>query len=172
MHVCNHAMMRMDLCSTYMCAGVHCCDMSDTSIRVSEELADELYARKGRSTSYEDYLWQLLDEVDGHGDSADRESAGEPEPPTADGFGGVLDEAREAFSDDPDARQQARVDSLRAALAAVRKSPLSKSEIQKAAYPDSEIGQNERTWFRKTVKPFLKETATYSNSDHKWHYSE
>jgi len=162
----------MDLCSTYMCAGVHCFNMVDTSIRVSEELADELYRRKGRSTSYEKYLWQLLDEVDSHDSSADREPAGEPEPATPDEFGGVLDDAREAFSDDPDARQQARVESLRAALVAVRDEPLSKSEIQAAAYPeDVEIGQNERTWFRKTVKPFLKEVAAYSNSDHKWHYS-
>lgn len=40
-------------------------DMADTTIRVSEELADELYKRKGRSTSYEDYIWQLLEEADG-----------------------------------------------------------------------------------------------------------
>ena len=39
--------------------------MSDTSIRVSDELADELYARKGRSTSYEEFIWELLAAVDG-----------------------------------------------------------------------------------------------------------
>jgi len=172
MHAYSHTTIRMLLCSTYMCPAVHNRSMADTSIRVSNELADELYERKGRSTSYEDYIWELLDEVDSHHSSADREPAVEPEPPTADDFGGVLDDAREAFADDPDARQQARVDSLRAALVAVRESPLSKSEIQAAAYPeDAEIGQNERTWFRKTVKPFLKEVATYSSSDHKWHWS-
>lgn len=165
-------MMRMLLCSTYMCAGVHTASMADTSIRVSEELADELYDRKGRSTSYEDYLWQLLDEVDSHDRSTVQGPTGEPKPPTPDEFGGVLDDAREAFADDPDARQQARVESLRAGLAAVRDEPLTKSEIQDAAYPDAEIGQNERTWFRKTVKPYLKEVAGYSNSDQKWHWSE
>lgn len=47
----------------------------DTSIRVSEELADELYQRKGRSKSYEDYIWELLEEVD----SADSPSEPSPE---------------------------------------------------------------------------------------------
>lgn len=38
--------------------------MADTTIRVSEELAEELYQRKGRSTSYEEYLWEVLEKVD------------------------------------------------------------------------------------------------------------
>ena len=46
----------------------------DTSIRVSEGLADELYQRKGRSKSYEDFIWELLEEVDSN------ESASEPSP--------------------------------------------------------------------------------------------
>lgn len=44
--------------------------MGDTSIRVSEELADELYDRKGRSTSYEEFIWELIERVDG-GDERD-----------------------------------------------------------------------------------------------------
>jgi len=36
----------------------------DTSIRVSQELAEELYQRKGRGTSYENYIWTLLDRID------------------------------------------------------------------------------------------------------------
>ena len=35
-------------------------DMSDTSIRISEELADELYDRKNRGESYEDVIWRLI----------------------------------------------------------------------------------------------------------------
>lgn len=50
--------------STYMGTDSDTPFVSDTSIRVSEELADELYQRKGRSTSYEDYIWQLLERVD------------------------------------------------------------------------------------------------------------
>lgn len=34
--------------------------MGDTSIRISEELADELYDRKSRGESYEDVIWRLI----------------------------------------------------------------------------------------------------------------
>lgn len=43
-------------------------DMSDTSIRVSEELADELHERKNRGDSYEDVIWRLLEDRDGDSD--------------------------------------------------------------------------------------------------------
>jgi predicted CopG family antitoxin len=39
-------------------------DMGDTSIRVSDELADELFDRKQRGESYEDVIWRLIEEVD------------------------------------------------------------------------------------------------------------
>lgn len=39
-------------------------DMSDTSIRVSNELADELFDRKKRGESYEDVIWRLIDQAD------------------------------------------------------------------------------------------------------------
>lgn len=38
--------------------------MSDTSIRVSEELADELHSRKNRGDSYEDVIWRLIEEAE------------------------------------------------------------------------------------------------------------
>ncbi|WP_435075941.1 antitoxin VapB family protein [Halococcus sp. AFM35] len=33
-----------------------------TSISVTNELADELYSRKGRGESYEDVIWRLIEE--------------------------------------------------------------------------------------------------------------
>lgn len=48
-----------------------CKDMSDTSIRVSNELADELFERKQRGESYEDVIWRLIEVAD---DEADDES--------------------------------------------------------------------------------------------------
>lgn len=54
----------MGLCDAYMGTSPDTPLMGDTTIRVSEELADELYQRKGRSTSYEEFLWELLEEVD------------------------------------------------------------------------------------------------------------
>lgn len=35
-----------------------------TSIRVSDDLADELYERKERGDSYEDVIWRLIDQAD------------------------------------------------------------------------------------------------------------
>ena len=35
-------------------------NMGDTSIRISDELADELYDRKNRGESYEDVIWRLI----------------------------------------------------------------------------------------------------------------
>jgi len=66
--------------------------MADTTIRVSEELAEELYQRKGRSTSYEEYLWELLEKVDQYEEGSDTDdisesdsSEGAAEPVTSDG---------------------------------------------------------------------------------------
>jgi predicted CopG family antitoxin len=43
--------------------------MGYTSIRVTDELADELYARKKRGDSYEDVIWRLIEEAgDGGGE--------------------------------------------------------------------------------------------------------
>ena len=38
--------------------------MSDTSIRVSTDLADELHERKSRGDSYEDVIWRLIEKAD------------------------------------------------------------------------------------------------------------
>lgn len=46
-------------------------DMADTSIRVSHELADELFDRKRRGESYEDVIWRLIEKADAEGDNVD-----------------------------------------------------------------------------------------------------
>jgi len=51
--------------------------MADTTIRVSEELAEELYQRKGRTTSYEEYLWELLEKVDQYEENSDTDDIAE-----------------------------------------------------------------------------------------------
>jgi hypothetical protein len=95
--------------------------MADTSIRVSEELADELYQRKGRGTSYEDFLWGLLERVDKaeeRGGGSDRSpadtpgetSSGEEEPRRDEngGEGGLRAQIREELAGSGD-RLEARV---------------------------------------------------------------
>jgi len=49
---------------SYMSAETEAADMSDTSIRVTHELADELHDRKDRGDSYEDVIWELIREAD------------------------------------------------------------------------------------------------------------
>jgi predicted CopG family antitoxin len=40
--------------------------MTRTSIQVSEKLADELHRRKSRGDSYEDVIWQLIEDADAY----------------------------------------------------------------------------------------------------------
>jgi hypothetical protein len=54
-----------------MTADIESAGMSDTSIRVSNELADELFDRKRRGESYEDVIWRVLKEADTAKESAD-----------------------------------------------------------------------------------------------------
>lgn len=39
-----------------------------TTLRVSEKLADELHSRKDRGDSYEDVIWQMIEELEGDDD--------------------------------------------------------------------------------------------------------
>jgi len=155
--------------------------MTTYQFEVDDDVWDDWKQTVPRSKSLQQRIIELL-EADAEGrvrqGPVDHERDDGPTPvvehatPAAGPIDEVVETARAAWADDPDARRQARVDSLRAALESVKDEPLSKSELQAAAYPDSDdLGQNERTWFRKTVKPYLQEVAEYSNSDHQWHYS-
>jgi hypothetical protein len=43
---------------------------------------------------------------------------------------------------------------------------VSKSEAKEEVHPNSQVeGQNERTWYRKTVRPVLNEAAEYDSSE-------
>jgi len=95
-----------------MQSGVDASDMGDdTSIRVSEELAEELYQRKGRATSYEDFIWELLERVDS--------DDGQPSTETGRVQGTVDNSLRDDHSEDsgPRSRPEADVDRLRNELA-------------------------------------------------------
>lgn len=46
----------------------------DTSIRVTEELADELFDRKKRGETYEDVIWRLIEQGDAGGSDPARET--------------------------------------------------------------------------------------------------
>lgn len=48
-------------------------NMSDTSIRVTHELADELHDRKNRGDSYEDVIWRVIERADKYEEGDDAE---------------------------------------------------------------------------------------------------
>lgn len=54
----------MVVCGSYMSANSVPEDMADTSIRVTHDLADELFDRKRRGESYEDVIWRLIEQAD------------------------------------------------------------------------------------------------------------
>ena len=54
----------MGVCGKTMSTDNVAGDVTDTSIRVTHDLADELFDRKRRGESYEDVIWRLIDEAD------------------------------------------------------------------------------------------------------------
>jgi hypothetical protein len=64
MYVVNNYMLAYYFDCGYMRRTILCktqlSHMGDTSIRISEDLADELYKRKSRGESYEDVIWRLI----------------------------------------------------------------------------------------------------------------
>lgn len=53
------------MCATTMSTDSKSASMADTSIRVSTDLADELFDRKKRGESYEDVIWRLIEQAEG-----------------------------------------------------------------------------------------------------------
>lgn len=118
--------------------------MGDTTIRVSEALADELYKRKGRSNSYEDYIWELLAEVEGVEKRTDtvgrREEAGiNTAIPIPEGPRDVLENLLDGSGDILDRRVDetlAMYDHLREEGAADKSDLLGAVDVEATGYKD------------------------------------
>jgi len=98
----------------------------DTTIRVSKELADELYQRKGRTTSYEDYIWELLEHEDKRGSEevensdniAESDSSNDSVEPVVEGDQTDIEAKEDVYDDlgepvEPEEETQAVEDILR-----------------------------------------------------------
>ena len=174
----------MENCKDSVEITMHASVLDVTPDEEGAEEAAEAMEEANADTAADEKIEEMAEAAEpaAESEAAAEPEAGEPaetaEPPkdeivqTQQARNTVVEQARAEWADDPDQRRQARVDSLRAAIEAVCEEPLSKSELQARAYPGESVGQNERTWFRKTVKPWLKEVAEYSNTDQKWHCSE
>ena len=131
-----------------------------------------------RDKSLEQRLIELIEaDTDGRVEVAVDDSAASVEEPTPkpvdEPISEIVDQAGSDWQGDHPALRETKLVSLRSALEAVRQEPQSKSELQETVYDkyaDDISSQNERSWFRKTVKPYLKQVATYSDSSQKWHW--
>lgn len=147
-----------------------------TTISLTTELADELYARKGRGETYEDVIWRALERSDREGGQdtppaggGDPEPRRDPEPEPVDSEPERSAEAEEivervAESWDDDYRLADRKAAATAVLAAaLDRGQMGKQEALelRGEYPVN--GQNEESWWRKNIRPALKEIGTYSN---------
>lgn len=160
--------------------------MGDTTIRVSEALADELYKRKGRSNSYEDYIWELLAEVEGVEKRTDtvgrREEAGiNTAIPIPEGPRDVLDVAaivREYFKTKHSPDPSSRTIHTRAAVADIvaylrREGPTKPSTIRKAVYEShAEEWSDARTmWKSIGQKLYICGIPGVERSGEEWAYT-
>jgi len=161
-------------------------DMGDTTISVPEELADELYARKGRGETYADVIRRLLDnESDGDesGAHGPRErSASEDGPDTtpdgqrpqagarregahdhaiADVVDAVADEVLPGSGEKFDARREA----LHAVVEYLREHGSAEpSDFRRDIYPEHTAGYVDgddpaRSWWKNSMYPALRALA-------------
>lgn len=147
--------------------------MGRTSIQVSDELADELHGRKERGESYEDVIWNLIEEAGGGqngSQSREEPSPSEPEPTPADieDAGARSVEASVATVDFPSGKPREEcVEAVRVAYeylrdaggASMRDFVIDVMPEHPIGYdvPDLEPGERYRgSWWRKVVKPGLQ----------------
>lgn len=155
----------MELYDAYMSADNDAVSMTDTSIRVSEDLADELYRRKGRSTSYEEYLWQLIAEADG---TEHQPSDEPPEPVESVGDSDTESLLRSFDLPGTGSKFDARVETALAFYGYLRAregEPVSKAELQSVADDhDLDVGYGSfrsfwTNWIKKNVSQGREENT-------------
>jgi predicted CopG family antitoxin len=148
-----------------------------TTISVSEELADELYALKGRGESYEDVIWRLLEEPHNNGDEDDhtpvapteeRDNASQAvEQPT--NLDAIVDQVADEVLPGAGAKLEARREALRAAVEFLREhGTTTPSELQEEVYPEhngmyTEGEDPAHSWWKNCVYKGLREVANRSD---------
>jgi len=156
-------------------------DMGRTTISVSDELADELYERKGRGESYEDVLWRLLEETGGQieRESEEGEEAETTEEQPSDLLGTEVESPAPTIEDLVDqvgrdvlpgsgAKLDERVEALRAVVDYLREHGTAtpadfKNEVYPAHTARYTDGENPaRSWWKNCMYPGLKELAERS----------
>jgi len=94
--------------------------------------------------------------------------AGAPTQPATDSVSAVVDDVAAEW-DDTDARLDARKDAAKAVLqhALDTGDAVGRSDAVEQFYDTHAVdGQNEETWWRKNIRPVLRNVGEYSNSEH------
>lgn len=145
--------------------------MSDTTIAVPEDLADELYARKQRGETYADVIRRLL-EADADETPADdrdttptatAEPAAAPEP--EDGLDAIVDDVAGEVLPGSGAKLDARREALRAVVEYLRDHGTAEpADFREEVYPDHPAryttGKDPaRSWWKNAMYPGLGAVA-------------
>ena len=159
---------------------------SPTTIQISDELADELHRRKERSDAVEDVIWRLIETESGvepvtASETTDTERKAEVyddlTEESAAGDVGDVEERVQAFVErvsDSWEDTEERLASRRAAAEVVLQHALDTGDaVGKSSDVVEDVrerfpveGQNEETYWRKNIRPVLKEAGEYSQAHH------
>jgi hypothetical protein len=154
----------------------------DVTIRVKRRVWERLHRRKGPGDSFSQVIEQLLDDERGVGATDETQAPTEPvtdNQPAADAthteprdtdaaVAAIVNEVAASWA--ADGRREARKEAARRVLAhamgtdeAVGKS----SAIVDTVFGECPVpGQDRETWWRKNIRPVLKEAGEYSNGRH------
>jgi Arc/MetJ-type ribon-helix-helix transcriptional regulator len=138
--------------------------MSNTTISLPEELADELYDRKERGESYADVVQRLLEAADDGDTNTDETTDATPEPTTTDAEPATFEAAVSAAAVDIPGRGQkhdARVEAFRAVVTYLRSNgTATPSELKERVYPDhnGEYATAD-SWWKNAMYPALATVA-------------
>lgn len=157
--------------------------MADTTISVPEDLADELYERKGRGESYADVIRQLLEVAESDDSGRESPPARTPDTPTTDtkqtseppatppeSFEALVDAIAEESLPGSGEKATARAEAFRATVAYLKEhGEATPTEFQEAVYPDHPAfytdGQNPaRSWWKNCIYKGLRELAEQSDA--------
>jgi|GEM_PF-2082017 len=159
---------------------------SPTTLQISDELADELHRRKKRSDAVEDVIWRLIETEDDvepvtADGTTDTERKAEvyddlAEESAAEDAGDVQDDV-EAFVERVSGSwedTEERLASRRAAAEVVLQHALDTGDaVGKSSDVVEDVrerfpveGQNAETYWRKNIRPVLKEAGEYSQAQH------
>ena len=152
-----------------------------TTISVEEELADELYSRKGRGESYNDVIWRLIEKADAQEDG-DAERNAPPAPPEQEApeqdtqpleeeqtLEDTIAEIADAVLPGSGQKLAARRDALRATVDYLRdEGSATPQQIQNDVYPDHTAFYTDgkdpaRSWWKNCIYKGLRELAERSD---------